>query len=100
MAAATAFELHEDAERELDDAIAVIEGARSGWGFQFLSAFDVAVRTIMDHPDVGRRARRFRIFTMADWPYKLVYTVEENLIFVSAVAHHKRRPGYWRKRVR
>lgn len=97
--AATAFELHVEAERELDDAIAVIEGARSRWGSQFLAAFHVAIVTIMDHPEIGRRAGRFRIFTMADWPYNIVYSIEEpSLIFVTAVAHHKRKPGYWRKR--
>ena len=98
--AATAFELHEHAEAELDDAIAVIEGARSGWGFQFLASFDVTIRTIMDYPDIGRRAGRFRVFTMADWPYKIVYALEEDLIFITAIAHHKRKPGYWRKRAR
>ena len=97
--AATAFELHDEAEHELDDASAVIEGARSGWGFQFLAAVDLAIRTIMDHPEIGRRAGRFRVFTMADWPYNIVYSIEEpSLIFVTAVAHHKRKPGYWRKR--
>lgn len=98
--AVTAFELHEEAEKELDDAIAVIEGARSDWGLRFLAAFDVAIRTILDHPEIGRRAGRFRIFTMSEWPYKIVYTIEPDLIFVTAVAHHKRKPAYWRKRVR
>ncbi|HEY0371868.1 MAG TPA: type II toxin-antitoxin system RelE/ParE family toxin [Thermoanaerobaculia bacterium] len=97
--AARAFELHEEAEKELDDAIAVIESARSDWGFRFLAAFDLAIVTIMEYPDIGRRAGRFRIFTMAEWPYKIVYTLERDLIFITAVAHHKRKPGYWRKRV-
>lgn len=57
--AARAFELHDDAERELGETIAVIENARAGWGLQFLNAFDRAIATIMDYPEIGRRSGRF-----------------------------------------
>ena len=96
--AATSFELHDEAERELDEAIARIEGGRDEWGLRFLDAVHVAIRTIMDHPEIGRRSGRFRTFVMADWPYTIVYAVEGELIWIASVAHHKRKPGFWRKR--
>jgi hypothetical protein len=98
--AATKFELHVEAERELDDAIAVMEGDRNERGSRFLDAFDRAIVAIIGYPEIGKRSGRFRIFVMADWPYKIVYAVEDELIYVTAVAHHKRKPGYWRKRQR
>ena len=36
--------------------------------------------------------RRFR--------YSFVYVVEPGTILVVAIAHHRRRPGYWRNRLR
>jgi mRNA-degrading endonuclease RelE of RelBE toxin-antitoxin system len=38
----------------------------------------------------------FRLHTFS---YNLVYVVESDEIVILAVAHHKRRPGYWRGRL-
>jgi toxin ParE1/3/4 len=32
------------------------------------------------------------------FPYTVLYRVKNDEIFVTAVAHHSRRPGYWRRR--
>ena len=32
------------------------------------------------------------------FPFSLIYSVEGSLIWIIAVAHQSRRPGYWRKR--
>ncbi|WP_246160314.1 hypothetical protein [Nocardioides humilatus] len=36
---------------------------------------------------------------VADFPYRVVYYVENEMLTVVSVAHAKRRPGYWRDRV-
>jgi plasmid stabilization system protein ParE len=46
---------------------------------------------------LGLRARRF---SLHPFKYDLVYVPVEGDIFLIAFAHHKRRPGYWRKRLR
>jgi toxin ParE1/3/4 len=46
---------------------------------------------------LGRRARRF---SLHPFKYDPVYVPVEGNIFLVAFAHHKRRPGYWRKRLR
>lgn len=33
------------------------------------------------------------------FPYRVVYFVADELLTIVAVAHAKRRPGYWRERV-
>lgn len=48
------------------------------------------------HPKAGRGCRRI---LLASHPYQIVYRVEGDEIVVYAVAHLKRRPRYWRKRV-
>lgn len=36
---------------------------------------------------------------VTSFPYRVVYFVESDLLTIVAVAHAKRRPGYWRERV-
>lgn len=99
--AARAYELAAEAERELDEAIAFFEGAQSDRGLRFLASFELTIATIVRYPDIGRKLRRrVRVFSMTKWPYKIVYSLERDTILVWAVAHHKRKPGYWRHRMR
>ena len=41
-----------------------------------------------------------RRFPLHPFSYDLIYVPVEGDIFLVAFAHHKRRPGYWRKRIR
>ena len=34
------------------------------------------------------------------YPYSIFYVTEAGVIVIVAVAHHKRRPGYWLSRLR
>ena len=55
---------------------------------------------IGEYPDIGRKVgRRLRSFAMTAWPYKIVYSLERDVIMVWVIAHDKRKAGYWRKRV-
>lgn len=42
----------------------------------------------------GTRFHRLRIF-----PYLVIYLVRDGIVLVIAVAHKKRRPGYWKRRL-
>jgi hypothetical protein len=46
----------------------------------------------------GRTDVRPRV--LQRFPYSIIYLVERNEIVIVAVAHHKRRPGYWLDRLR
>jgi hypothetical protein len=60
---AKASELHADADLELDEAIAFLEGSRSGSGFHFLTAFEQTVQMLVRYPYIGRKERRrMRVF--------------------------------------
>lgn len=41
-----------------------------------------------------------RRFILRTFPYSLIYRERGALVLVVAVAHAKRRPGYWRSRLR
>jgi plasmid stabilization system protein ParE len=54
-----------------------------------------------DHPDAGRivRVRRdgaaIRVLPCRGYPYVVAWCVVEDVCVVLAVAHTRRRPGYW-----
>lgn len=44
------------------------------------------------------RAGRIRRLILSRFPYKLLYSVEADHIYVIAVAHQHREPNYWTDR--
>lgn len=40
-------------------------------------------------------AHNTRSLPLHDFPYSLIYRLQDNTVRVIAVAHHSRRPGYW-----
>ncbi len=51
------------------------------------------------HPEAGAPlASEFRKRIVPGFPYNIIYRVWENYIYLVAVAHHHRHPGYWRDR--
>jgi mRNA-degrading endonuclease RelE of RelBE toxin-antitoxin system len=47
----------------------------------------------------NRSARKVHRCPLLRFPYRIIYEVRENELVVLAVAHDRRRPGYWRRRV-
>jgi toxin ParE1/3/4 len=65
----------------------------------FLSAVKQTVERISTHPEAGAPlAGELRKRIVIGFPYYIIYRVWEEYIYLVAVAHHSRRPGYWRDR--
>lgn len=95
------LEFFEEAAEELEE-IRVWYRRHSGSAEAgFLRELDHAVEQVIEAPAqwpvfmAGTRRYVFPTF-----PYSLVYFVERDVVNVVAVAHDKRKPGYWRKRLR
>jgi hypothetical protein len=43
-------------------------------------------------------AEGVRYFILRRFPYTLHYEIDASIVTVLAVAHQRRRPGYWQKR--
>ncbi len=46
----------------------------------------------VEHADIRR-------LTLSRFPYKLLYAVEPDHLYIIAIAHHHRQPEYWTQRV-
>jgi hypothetical protein len=81
----------------------IYSGLRFGLGEEFVQAVEAAIETIVLDPErfqpVGRGVR---IFRMRRFPYYLFYhySPATKSIAIYAVAHHCRKPDYWRPRLR
>ena len=86
---------------EIRHAAAFYEDSRTGLGKAFLSCVETATDEILRHPMMWRRVKgRFRRYLVQEFPYGLIYTVQGDTIYIAAVMHLKRKPGYWVSRTR
>ena len=87
---------HEDAETEMKEAARYYEERALGLGMSFLDAIEEAVDQVLANPEayqlVGDDVRHK---ILRRFPYSVLYAIEPDRIRVMAVAHQKRRPGYW-----
>jgi len=91
---------HRLAAAEFDQSAAWYEERRRGLGAAFRIAVEGAILQIQNNPLVGFQYKktRFRFVVIRRFPYVLFYTEGETVIRLMAVAHGRRRPGYWKKR--
>ena len=91
--------IHEVAEAEINEAADFYDLESPGLGGVFLNEIQRAFQSIVDLPDAAPLIRgRVRKRIVTKFPYSLVYSTRGNEIRLLAVAHHKRRPFYWRGR--
>jgi hypothetical protein len=90
-----------EAEREIHEAILRYEAELPGRGRRFFEAVDATAERIRSAPHTFPRLGLggLRYVVVPNFPYKLIFRVEAEIVWVYAVAHDKRRPGYWRKRI-
>ena len=93
------YEFHYEAEDELVESAVFYESRVIGLGESFTSEVQRAVNIIRNHPALGSPlGAKVRRFLVRRFPYNVIYRHDEGRIFILAVAHQHRRPGYWRHR--
>ena len=93
------------ADKELVEAAQWYEDRCDGMGVRFLSAIIQTCSNVEKHPlryppPPGRTKRDVRRAIVDGFPYLIVYEIRGPDLIVIAVAHARRRPGYWNRRGR
>jgi toxin ParE1/3/4 len=93
---------HRLALREYRRAIAEYHRQDVDVAVRFIQAVEDAVARIDDNPSLGSPCFvAFRWVLVKKFKYMLYYRqLTESLSLIYAVAHHRRRPGYWLGRTR
>jgi plasmid stabilization system protein ParE len=97
--------LHPEAAVEAADAAAWYEERNPGMGRSFLGELDKGIAVVAESPETWpvwpgtRPGAGIRRFLLARFPFGIAYAVRGGGIFVVAVPHLSRRPGYFHARV-
>lgn len=93
------YEFHFEAEEELAETAVFYESRVIGLGVAFASEVQRTVNLIPEYPDSGLRlGQKVRRVMVRRFPYEAIYRHDTNRLFILAIAHQHRRPGYWRHR--
>lgn len=93
--------IHSLASLELTEAVRWYESKRVGLGEELLDEFAALITRLTMNPESGNPIsvdQKTRRLLVTRFPYQVVYRVRPNEIVVVALAHLKRRPGYWKHR--
>ena len=90
----------EEALEEFLDQVAYYEDREIGLGERFRLEVQAATTLAATHPTLGSpwKLRTRRVFPKG-FRFSVVYRIEPEELVVFAVAHFRRRPTYWRRRV-
>ena len=88
------------AEVEVGEAVAYFDEQRPGLGDRFEQDLRATLNFIIEHPLSGKSlTKQVRKFGLRTFRYNVIYVADEHEIVIVAVAHHRRRPGYWQSRL-
>jgi hypothetical protein len=87
------------AEQEMSEAAVFYEARSSGLGKDFLDDVQQVIDRLRIHPATGFEvADGLRSTLLRQFPFSVIYSLEHDELLIISVAHHRRRPGYWRSR--
>jgi toxin ParE1/3/4 len=91
---------HPEADEEYVQAVQYYADINLELGNRFHDEMEWLIREVCERPE---RFRKFdppaqRHFSR-DFPYAVIFLNQSDRIWIVAVMHMKRRPGYWRERI-
>ncbi len=99
------FELDEFAEAEFFDVAGYYKQINKQLSLDFIQEFDKVISFLQNQPHAGfPYLHNTKRVILNRFPYSVIYKIYENkstiTITVHAIAHMKRKPGYWQERIK
>lgn len=97
--------VHPGAAAELRAAVAWYEEQEPGVGLRFVERSMRVREDITQWPSaavsfmITEDGTVIRSKSVRGYPYRIIYAVEPDAVFIIAFAHDRRKPGYWRDRL-
>ena len=92
--------IQREAATELEEDMAWYEKRQSGLGLDLQAEVEKTVLRLRQDPSRGMRYRNtpYQFIRVKRFPYVVYYRELDDAIWVMAIAHGRRRPGYWKNR--
>ena len=95
------IDIHPEAQLEQDEAFEWYRERSVLAAERFIQAIERARTAIQNSPEGwAHYLHGTRRYLLKRYPYVVVYRVTDNRIEVIAIAHGRRRPGYWADRLK
>jgi plasmid stabilization system protein ParE len=91
---------HPDTTEEIKSSFDWYQEQVKGLGFEFVQELDDAFNSIQSLPQTWPKMGQYhRRFILSRFPYSVIYkNVDEKRIYIVAIMHNHRKPGYWNDR--
>ena len=93
------YEFHPEARRELAEELKYLtqidQTLTPGFGLEI----EAAITLIRTQPELFRLRKNHRRINLQRFSFYLPFNVIDDTVFIYAIAHSARRPGYWKKRL-
>ena len=91
---------HPDVALEVKQSFDWYQAQSLGLGHEFIHELEESFDSIQSLPATWPKFGQYhRRFILSRFPYSVIYKVHENLkIYIVAVMHNQRKPGYWGER--
>lgn len=94
-------QLADGAKRDFADGLRWYRKRSDRAANHFVEEINDAITKILKDPARNRQIRPdIRTIRIKRYPYSLIYLIHPDAIIIVAVAHSKRRPGYWSRRLK
>ena len=94
------FKYHPKARDEFLESVEYYDTESSGLGIEFYLAVEKLIEFLLEFPEAGHQEETGEFsFVMKRFPFTVSYLLEDDLLFIVAIAHHSRNQGYWKKRI-
>ena len=91
---------HPDVVKEVKFSYNWYQNQAEGLGEDYLTELETSYQTIVELPNTWPKFEKgFRRFLLSKFPFSIIYRFNGNTVFVVAVMHNSRKPGYWVERL-
>ena len=92
---------HPKAEEELKEAVLYYEECQKGLGLKFLNEINKSLKRLKLFPFSSQLIEDdIRRCLVNRFPFGIIYFVNDKKIIVLAIMHLKKKPGYWKDRLK
>ena len=94
------YSFHPEAALEFMESIEYYEECKKGLGYDFAAEVYISIQRILANPDAWQIIEKdIRRSLVRRFPFGILYTKEENEIYILAVMNLHRDPDYWKNRI-
>lgn len=94
------YRFHPEAESEFNDSITYYDSQKEDLGMEFTEEVDSTIQRILQYPFAWTKiTRACRRCLTKRFPFGVIYSIKEDIIYIIAIMPLSRKPGYWENRL-